>query len=145
MGLSTFIIIVSFLCAYILVILAHAVKVMKENRSAGIVRLLVVAILTIVMFSVCYKFVLGHSEQFKEALYHVCSEQTIDYLKTSYEQCFGSRPILFAVQIVGGCLDLFFSSAIVAILSCSIVAIAHKERLHFTAQIGAVDIQEKKP
>ncbi len=145
MGLTTFIILIAFLSAYILVIFSHAIKIIRENRAAGVVRLLVVAILIVVTFSVCYVFVLDHREEFKEALYHLCSEKTIDYLKTTYEQCFGVKPILFAVQVVGGFLEFFFSSAIIAILSCSLVAIARKHLLNFTARVRAADIQEKKP
>ena len=145
MGLTGFIILIAFLSAYILVIFSHAIKIIRENRAAGVVRLLVVAILSVVLLSVCYVFVLDHREEFKKVLYHLCSEQTIDCLKTTYEQCFGVNPILVAVQVAGGFLELVFSSAIIAILSCSLVAIARKHLLNFTAQVSAADIQEKKP
>ena len=145
MTLTTFIIIIAFLSAYILVMFSHAKKVMSENKAAGIVRLLVVAVLIAVTLGVCYIFILDHQEEFKEALYHFCFEKTIDYLKTTYEQCFGAKPIIFAMQIVGGFLEFFFSSVIVAILSCSIVAIAHKHILNFTTQESVVDIKKKKP
>ena len=144
MTLSTFIIIIAFLSAYIPIILSHAKRVMCENRAVGIVRLLVVAILVVTMLGVGYVFILDHSEEFKEALYHLCSEKTIDYLKTTYEQCFGVNPILFAVQIVGGFLEFFFSSVIVAILSCSLVAIAHKHISNWITQESVKDIENKK-
>ena len=118
---------------------------MAENRAAGMVRLLIVAVLVVTMLGVGYSFILDRSEEFKEALYHLCSEKTIDYLKTTYEQCFGAKPIIFAVQIVGGFLEFFFSSVIVAILSCSVVAIAHKHILNFITQKSVTNIEKKKP
>lgn len=144
MGLTTFITIIIFLSAYILVIFSHALKIMREDRAAGVVRLLVVAILTVVLCSVSFVFILDNREKFKELLYHLCSEKTIDCVKTAYQQCFGENPLIFAIQVVGGFLEFLFYSAIVAILSCSLVAVARKLFVDFTTQTSVVDIQEKK-